>query len=363
MKTLTYWDKLSCEKRPIILYGTGNGADKIIDACEKYSIRIDAVFASNGFVRNRVFRDMPVRSYDDIVSEYGNDIIILPAFGTSVPEVMEYFKTLSERHTVIIPEVPLYGGGIFDAVYLEEHREDLEYVYSLLADDMSRKLFEDAIRFRITGDVKFLSLCESMEDSMRSIPGFADVEFALDGGAFKGDSATDMLSALPNIKHIIACEPDPKTFKKLELFTQSDIARGIVLPVETALNDTVGFTESVTSGSRGSGITGKNRRAKVSEVRLDTIDNIIGESRIDYIKLDVEGFEKEAIIGASDTLERESPILSVSVYHRTDDIWYIPRLVREKLGEYKLYVRRPECIPMWDLNMYFIPKVAEHNNS
>ena len=355
MKTLTYWDKLPDENRPIILYGTGNGADKIIDACEKYSIKIDAVFASSGFVRNRVFRDMPVRSYEDVIGEFGNDIIILPAFGTSLPEVMAYFKELSEKHTVIIPEVPLYGGGIFDAEYLEAHREELEGVYALLADDTSRELFEAAVRFRITGDIKYLSICESMADSMKNIPGFEAVEYALDGGAFKGDSASDMLSALPNIKKIIACEPDPKTFKKLQLFAEGESARGIVEPVEAALSETVGFSESVTSGSRGSGITGKNRRAKVSEVRLETIDNIIGQSRIDYIKLDVEGFEKEAILGAVSTLSRERPILSVSVYHRTDDIWYIPSLVRKTLGEYKLYVRRPECIPMWDLNMYFVP--------
>ncbi len=355
MRTLTYWDKLSSENRPIILYGTGNGADKIIDACEKYSIKIDAVFASNGFVRNRTFRNMPVKSYDDIILEYGEDIIILPAFGTSLPDVMAYFRELADRHTVIIPEVPLYGGGIFDAKYLDEHIEKLEFVYSLLADHTSRRLFEDAIRFRITGDIKYLSVGESMEDSMRNIPGFDKVEYALDGGAFKGDSATDMLSAIPDIKQIIACEPDPKTFKKLQFFAESDTARGIVVPLETALSDHSGYSESVTSGSRGSGITGKNRRAKVSEVMLDTIDNIVGESRIDYIKLDVEGFEKEAILGGVKTLYREKPILSVSVYHRTDDIWYIPRLVKETLGEYKLYIRRPQCIPMWDLNMYFIP--------
>lgn len=355
MKTLTYWEKLSHEKRPIILYGTGNGADKIIDACTKYSIKIDGVFASNGFVRNRIFRDMRVKSYDEIISEFGEDIIILPAFGTTVPEVMNFFRTLSVRHTVIIPEVPLYGGGIFDADYLKEHREELAYVYSLLADNTSCMLFRDAVRFRISGDVKYLSLCETMEDSLKNIPRFETVEYALDGGAFKGDSARDMLSALPNIKQIIACEPDPKTFKKLEIFSQSDIARGLVIPVETALSDNVGYSESVTSGSRGSGITGKNRRAKISNVRIDTIDNIIGDARVDYIKLDVEGFEKEAIIGAVKTIERERPILSVSVYHRTDDIWYIPKLVKKVLGEYKLYVRRPECIPMWDLNMYFIP--------
>ena len=30
------WEKLKNENRPIFLYGTGNGADKILDVCEKY---------------------------------------------------------------------------------------------------------------------------------------------------------------------------------------------------------------------------------------------------------------------------------------------------------------------------------------
>ena len=50
MMSLSYWDKLSSEKRPIILYGTGNGADKILDDCDKYNIKVSGVFASDGFV-------------------------------------------------------------------------------------------------------------------------------------------------------------------------------------------------------------------------------------------------------------------------------------------------------------------------
>ena len=130
MKTQTYWEKLSNETRPIFLYGTGNGADKILDACAKYNIKISGVFASNGFVRNRTFREMPVLSHDAVVEQYGEDIVVLPAFGTTLPEVMDFFRELDRRHTVIIPEVPLYGGGIFDADYLSERRDELERVYN-----------------------------------------------------------------------------------------------------------------------------------------------------------------------------------------------------------------------------------------
>ena len=45
------WDRLAESKKPIVIYGTGNGADKIIDALERYGVKPAAVFASDG---NRV---------------------------------------------------------------------------------------------------------------------------------------------------------------------------------------------------------------------------------------------------------------------------------------------------------------------
>lgn len=75
-------ERLRDESRPIFLYGTGNGADKILDAMSMYEIPCEGVFASDGFVRDRTFRGMKVRSYSDTVSEYGDDIVILCAFGS-----------------------------------------------------------------------------------------------------------------------------------------------------------------------------------------------------------------------------------------------------------------------------------------
>ncbi len=357
MKTLTYWEKLSSETRPILLYGTGNGADKIIDACEKYNIKISGVFASDGFVRNRVFREMPVISYSQVREEYGDDIVILPAFGSTREEVISFFHELDSKHTVIIPEVPLYGKGIFDSAYLESHRSDLERVYSYLSDDESREIFKDAVMFRITGNIKYLGRCESMRDTMATLEGFERVERALDGGAFKGDSTADMIASLPSLSSVIALEPDPSTCKKLRAFAESSEAEGKVTPVECALSDRVGLAASVASGSRGSGLEGRNRRAKSVEIRLDTVDNILDGERIDYIKLDVEGEEAAAIRGAVNTLEKWRPAVSVSLYHRTGDIISLPTWLKNTFGECRMYLRRPRCLPMWDLNLYVFPEI------
>ena len=78
------WVKLQKETRPIFLYGTGNGADKILDVCEMFSIPVEGVFASSDFVRSRTFRGMPVQSIDMICEKYGADIVVLLAFGTTL---------------------------------------------------------------------------------------------------------------------------------------------------------------------------------------------------------------------------------------------------------------------------------------
>ncbi len=353
MDTFTYWEGLADEKRPIIMYGTGNGGDKILDACESYGISVKAVFASDGFVRNRIFRDMPVKSYSQIREEYGDDVVILPAFGTTLPEVMEFFKLLDSRHELIIPEVPLYGGGIFDAEYYSIRREEILKVRGFLSDEASRELFDDVINFRLTGKLKYLSRCESVRDSYRNLPHIENIRTAVDGGAFKGDSAEDMIKAFHNLEKLVALEPDPKTFVKLSDFAKT--TDGVVIPMNFALGEREELSVSVTSGSRGSGVLGKNRRAKTTEISRTTIDKICENISPDFIKLDVEGEEMEAISGGVCTLRKSRPTVAVSLYHRTEDIISIPTRLKELFGNVKMYLRRPECIPMWDLNLYVVP--------
>ena len=78
------WEKLRRTEKKIVLYGMGNGADKILDVCAKKSIPVQGVFASDGFRTGKQFRGMTVESRRDILDRFGREnTVVLLAFASS----------------------------------------------------------------------------------------------------------------------------------------------------------------------------------------------------------------------------------------------------------------------------------------
>ena len=90
------WNYLKNADKPIVLYGIGNGADKILDRLETDNVKISGIFSSSGFKKGKIFRGFPVLSYEELYSRF-SDMIILVAFGTSRNEVIENIKGLMNK--------------------------------------------------------------------------------------------------------------------------------------------------------------------------------------------------------------------------------------------------------------------------
>lgn len=78
-ETLSVWELLQHTKKPIVLYGMGNGADKIIDWCEANGVQVQGVFASDEFVRGQQFRGFTVERYDVLRARLGNELLVVIA--------------------------------------------------------------------------------------------------------------------------------------------------------------------------------------------------------------------------------------------------------------------------------------------
>lgn len=116
------------------------------------------------------------------------------------------------------------------------------------------------------------------------------------------------------------------------------------------LAETVEIVESPLGSSSGAefwvnaqGAASKLERAPGSGKRVvsTSIDDFVQSrklDRVDYIKFDIEGAEKDALLGAKETIRRFQPTLAVSVYHKTEDIIELPRVIMALGPQYRLFL-------------------------
>lgn len=338
------WKKLKYASKPILLYGMGNGADKIIDILDALDIPVSGVFASDGFVRKKSFRGFEVQSYGDAKRKFG-DFIVLTAFGTSLPDVMDNMKRIAKEQELYAPDLPVIGEGLFDADYCLQNKDKLEFVRRHLADDTSLQTFDSLIEYKLTGDIKPLVTCEStVEEAYKNILKLTDDETYLDLGAYRGDTVSEFMRYTNGYKKIYAVEPDPKTFTKLQLAVPKD-----TVCLNKAIADKCGIAHFDVQKGRSSRLDENG-----TVIHTVSVDNILKGTPATYIKMDVEGAEKLAIEGAVNTIKTYKPKLNVAAYHKAEDIFALPLQILNIRPDYKVYLRHFPYIPAWDTNYYFV---------
>ena len=190
------WNYLKESNRPIVIYGMGNGADKIIDTLALYGVKPSGVFASDDFVRGQSFRGFVVQKYSNLKVQYPN-MIVLVSFGTFRDDVLDNIKRIAKETQVLAPDVPVYGDGLFTREYAREKRAELEQVYNMLCDGLSRKVFENTVMYRITGEIEYLFEIETTQkEAYDNILKLSDDEVYCDLGAYNGDTITEFLGAI-----------------------------------------------------------------------------------------------------------------------------------------------------------------------
>jgi len=362
------WNYLTTVQKPVVLYGTGNGADKILDQLLLRNIPVSGIFASSGFVRNRTFRGFPVESYEGIRARLKEDLIVLICFGTSRPEVLENIDRIAAECEVYAPDVPVYGQVLFDQNYYEANAGALAKVRDSLADEVSRATFDATVQYKLSGDYKLLRPVERPLAETAELLSLPDPSSFLDLGAYNGDTVLLYSSLFPQIRNIIAVEPDGRNFRKLKENTGALAKRdGYTLSyVRTLVSDHDGT--ALIDRNKGRGVhesVAGSGEDPVSEVHSGassenaeslttaTIVTLLQGQKADLIKLDVEGNERSALLGGHEVILRDRPSLIVSCYHKSEDLITLPLLLLEMVPEYKVYMRHHPHLLCWDTEFLF----------
>ena len=182
----------------------------------------------------------------------------------------------------------------------------------------------------------------------------SDDEVLVDGGANVGQTVNNFVKhTRGRFSHIHSFEPDSANAQALR-----ETVKGLQIPNcdkritihQAALGDRVGIARFNARGTEGSRLLESHETGPADETRITTIDESV-EERVTLIKLDVEGFEVSALNGATQTIRRQKPKLSISAYHRPGDV--IDCLTAlEKMDVGYQYALRLHSASFYDLTLY-----------
>jgi FkbM family methyltransferase len=175
----------------------------------------------------------------------------------------------------------------------------------------------------------------------------------VDCGSFRGDTIPSFVSHWRDrFQHIFALEPDPQNRVALETRKEELGLTDRVTVLPYAVGEETGSVSFASTGTVTSRIVRDGEPAVLAECRR--LDDIPWALTPTYIKMDIEGAEPQAIVGASELLRQHHPILAVCTYHRSEHLWQIPNLIHSMAPEYSLFLHRyaEEC---WEGVCYAIP--------
>lgn len=346
-----FCERIKNTRLPVLLYGTGDGAEKVNAYLTANGIVPCGTVASEGFVRGQEFLGRRVMRVSEAEAVFGRFCAVI-CFGLG-GEYKELVASLRARgHAVFAPNLPLFGDDVCDSEYVRAHAGEFGRVFSLFADDLSRRVFASVLEYCVTGDPDTLCVpgAEADVDAFYTRGGLH-----IDAGAYDGDTAIEFArKSGGNYTRIIAFEPDRVSFRKLN-------CNPLLPPRVEAVNRLCGEKCGKVPFAHGEGRGSHADGGAKDFAECVTVDSYCGFTHtgssaepVGSIKIDAEGMDAEVIYGAANTLWCCKSNVCVAVYHRAEDLFSLPLLLHRYDPKYKLYLRKKPCLPAWDVFLYAV---------
>lgn len=159
----------------------------------------------------------------------------------------------------------------------------------------------------------------------------------IDCGAFDGDTVRELFAQIGQVEALALFEPCDKNLKELQRFirmNRNDLSDEIIL-----FPCGVWDTTTQLCFDNGAAAASAVSTAGESCIQCVALDDALHGFRPTLIKMDVEGAEPAALRGAESMIREYKPDLAISVYHSLSHFWEIPKIVRQWVPEYRLFLR------------------------
>ena len=361
--------KVMCEKiekqdnawllpdKPVFIFGAGQFGR---DVC---TVLVSEGFVVLGFIesipRDRQVLGLPVLTWGELRSNHLTAQLVIGIFNREMPlDDLIKLSVSSGFADIFLPwdVYNQFGKQLGWRFWLSAHSlivnnlSAIEKTYHSLSDDISKHCLLEICAFRLGRYNAYASFRSTDQQYFNglTLKGKDKGLCYIDGGAYNGDTYFE-LSEHAKVTNAYLFEPDPDNYKTLVGAVKNVLFPIMCMPI--ALGDAY----QILTFNAGSGEGGTISEMGRVHITAAALDDMLNSQHIDFIKLDVEGAEINALRGSMKIIKRCRPILAISLYHRPEDIWEISELLGQLCENYCFYIRQHfynsfECV------FYAIPK-------
>ncbi|EOS35245.1 FkbM family methyltransferase [Lachnospiraceae bacterium M18-1] len=326
--------------KEIILYGAGVSG-RIISNWLKENKMIPAAFIdSNPDKTGKYLNGTKIYSKECITKYFGNAFVIISCGDYAI--ILNELLNLGINKDKIMYMDPKWitkPSGLRE--FINDNISKLQETFDILADDLSKKVFLNMLKYKITYDIKYIKeICSDYQERYfdRYLIEDGKIKNYVDAGGYNGDTIDAFIEKFgADYNGIYVFEPNEENVKQLEYNIQKKQYHGISV-FKIGLSDKKEELLFDTS----SGIASRIDVCGRVKVKCDQMDNILKDKQIDLIKMDIEGAELSALSGSREIIKKFMPVLAICIYHKPEDYFEIPMLIKKLCPNYKIYIRQYE---------------------
>lgn len=346
----TTYDKIELKKN-IVIYGSGTIAQKVYNVLYNKNYKIKYFLNKKGSYSNAIGSSINLKYIDSLEIKEANkaDITVIIAIfnrDVDVKKIIKDVKAVGYEDIVTFLDVfELYSDEFDDNFYLNSREKFIKNldkileVKKLFKDKKSIEVYKSIVDFRITK--KYCNLIEPdrieeqyFAKDIVKLYNEKHIRF-IDCGAFDGDTIQLLCDNFSDINAIVAFEPDLNNYKKMLENTKK---------LKSKILEFIAIPNGVYLTSKQLKFNINNEGSNVSEdgttiIQCVAIDECIRNFNPTHIKMDVEGCEYEGLLGAKETIINNRPNLMICLYHKPEDLYNIPMLIKSWNIGYQFYLR------------------------
>ena len=243
-------------------------------------------------------------------------------------------------------------GCPFIAKQVIDNIENIKTAFSLLLNNKSRQVFLNILMFRLTLDLEYVRDAYSNEPQYFITPfrGLGADEVFVDCGAYDGDSFIEYCRHNKPPRQAYLFEPDENNMERMRCNLNNYHKNTDIVFVDKGLSSSE-KTLYFFDGRKECSVFSQVGNLHSKQTGVVSIDTFIKE-KVSFIKMDIEGYEREALIGAKQHILETYPRLAICIYHHITDLWDIILMIKEMFPLYDKFEVRHHKLSFADTVLY-----------